>query len=197
MNIALLVARLVLAAVFGTAGVAKVFGRDGTRATAAAFGVPARLTGPVTLALPASELLIAAALIPASSAALAGWAALALLAGFSATVAISLARGRHPDCYCFGQSAAAPIGWRTLARNVALAAVAAFVAVGGWPGGGTSLGEVGTGRVATVTAVIALALAVIVDTAVVVLLFGRPGAGPRGRDHAAAGDGPTAAGVVA
>jgi peroxiredoxin len=200
-NIALLVARLVLATVFGAAGAAKLSGRDGTRAAAAAFGVPARLTGPVTLALPAAELLIAAALIPASSAALAGWAALALLAAFSATVTISLARGRHPDCYCFGQFTGSPIGWRTLARNVALAAAAAFVALGGWwagqfdgwPDGGTSLGELGNGRVATVAAVTALALAAIVDTALVVLLLGRHGAGPRGRDQAAgaaAGDAP-------
>ncbi len=141
MNIALLVARLVLATVFGAAGAAKISGRDGTRATAAAFGVPARLTGPVTLALPAAELLIAAALIPASSAALAGWAALALLAVFSATVALSLARGRHPDCYCFGQFTTSPIGWRTLARNVALAAVAALVALGGWWAGNSTAGR--------------------------------------------------------
>jgi peroxiredoxin len=184
-NIALLVARLVLATVFGAAAAAKISGREGTRVTAAAFGVPAGLTGPVTLALPAAELLIAAALIPASGAALAGWAALALLAVFSATVAISLARGRRPDCYCFGQFTAAPIGWRTLARNVALAAVAAFVAVGGWPDGGASLGGLGTSRVATVAAVTALALAVIVDTALVVLLLGRRGTGPHGRDQAA------------
>jgi thiol-disulfide isomerase/thioredoxin len=191
-NIALLVARLVLATVFGAAGVAKISGREGTRVTAAAFGVPAGLTGPVTLALPAAELLIAAALVPASSAAIAGWAALALLAVFSATVAISLARGRRPDCYCFGQFTAAPIGWRTLARNVALAAVAAFVALGGWwagqldgwPDGGASLGGLGTSRVGTVAAVTALALAVIVDTAVVVLLLGRRGTGPHGRDQA-------------
>jgi len=184
-NIALLVARLVLATVFGAAGAAKVSGREGIRVTAAAFGVPAGLTGPVTLALPAAELLIAAALIPASSAALAGWAALALLAVFSASVAITLARGKRPDCYCFGQFTTAPIGWRTLARNVALAAVAAFVAVGGWPDGGASLGGLGTSRVATVAAVTALALAVIVDTALVVLLLGLRGGGPRGRDQAA------------
>ena len=185
MNIALLVARLVLATVFGAAGAAKVSGREGIRVTAAAFGVPAGLTGPVTLALPAAELLIAAALIPASSAALAGWAALALLAVFSASVAITLARGKRPDCYCFGQFTTAPIGWRTLARNVALAAVATFVAVGGWPDGGASLGGLGTSRVATVAAVTALALAVIVDTALVVLLLGLRGGGPRGRDQAA------------
>ena len=54
MNIALLVARLVLATVFGAAAAAKISGREGTRVTAAAFGVPAGLTGPVTLALPGS-----------------------------------------------------------------------------------------------------------------------------------------------
>src|SRR5215831_9416670 len=184
MNTALLVARLVLATMFGAANVAKATDRNNTQATAAAFGVPARLSGPVALALPAAELLIAAALIPASSAALAGWAALALLAVFSASVAIALARGRRPGCYCFGQLSAAPIGWRTLARNVALAAVAAFVAVGGWPDGGASLGGLGTSRAATVAAVTALALAVIVDTALVVFLLGRRGAGPHARDRA-------------
>jgi peroxiredoxin len=206
-NTALLVARLVLAMVFGAAGVAKVAGRDGTRATAGAFGVPARLGGPVALALPAAELLIAAALIPASSAALAAWAALALLAVFSATVAISLARGRRPDCHCFGQFTASPIGWRTLARNVALAAVAGFIALGGWwagqgdgwPDGGTSLGELATRRVAIVAAVAALALAVIVDTALMVLLLGRHGAGPHRHGQAAddAAAGATASGATA
>jgi cytochrome oxidase Cu insertion factor (SCO1/SenC/PrrC family) len=174
-NAALLAARLVLAAVFCASGAAKLFDRTGTRATAAAFGVPAPLTGPVALALPAAELLVAAALIPASSAALAGWAALALLAVFAAAVAVSLARGRRPDCRCFGQLTAAPIGWRTLARNAVLAAVAAFVAIGGWPDGGTSLGAVGATRAATVAAFAALALAVVADTALVLLLLGRRG----------------------
>lgn len=67
MNAALLVARLVLAAVFGASGTAKLFDRAGTRATATAFGVPAPLAGSVALALPAAELAVAAALIPASS----------------------------------------------------------------------------------------------------------------------------------
>ncbi len=47
----------------------------------------------------------------------------------------------------------------------------------------------GTGRLATVAVVTALALAVIVDTALVVLLLGRRGTGPRGRDHAGAAAG--------
>ena len=175
MNAALLAARLVLAAVFCAAGAAKLSGRAGTRATATAFGVPAALAGAVALALPAAELLVAAALIPASSAALAGWAALALLAVFAAAVAVSLARGRRPDCPCFGQLTAAPIGWRTLARNAVLAAVAAFVAIGGWPAGGTSLGALAATPAATVAAIAALALAVAADTALVVLLLRRHG----------------------
>jgi peroxiredoxin len=169
-NAALLAARLVLAAVFCAAGAAKLSGRAGTRATAAAFGVPAPLAGAVALALPAAELLVAAALIPASTAAPAGWAALALLAVFAAAVAVSLARGRRPDCPCFGQLTAAPIGWRTLARNAVLAAVAAFVAIGGWPAGGTSLGALAATPAATVAAIAALVLAVAADTALVLLL---------------------------
>jgi hypothetical protein len=174
-NAVLLAARLVLAAVFCASGVAKILDRTGTRATAAAFGVPAPLAGAVAIPLPAAELLVAAALIPASSAALAGWAALALLAVFSAVVAVSLARGRRPDCRCFGQFTTAPIGGRTLARNAALAAVAAFIAIGGWPDGGTSLGALGATRTATVAAIAALALAVVADTALVLVLLGRYG----------------------
>lgn len=185
MNAALLAARLVLAAVFCAAGAAKLSDRTGTRATAAAFGVPAPLAGSVALALPAAELLVAAALIPASSAALAGWAALALLAVFAAAVAVSLARGRRPDCHCFGQLSAAPIGWRTLARNALLAAVAAFVAIGGWPDGGTSLGALGATPAATVAAIAALALAVVADTALVLLLLGRRRTGGNGAATAA------------
>ena len=187
MNTALLAARLVLAAVFCASGIAKLFGRAGTQATAAAFAVPGPLTGPVALAVPAAELLVAAALIPASSAALAGWAALALLAVFSVVVTISLARGRRPGCHCFGQLTVAPTGWRTLARNGVLAAVAALIATGGWPDGGTSLGAVGATRTATGVAIAALALAVVVDTALVLLLLGRYGTVLRRLDQLTAG----------
>ncbi len=44
-------------------------------------------------------------------------------------IAWNLAHGRSPDCHCFGQLHSAPAGWRTVARNGALAAVAAFVVV--------------------------------------------------------------------
>ena len=175
MNAGLLAARLVLAAVFFASGAAKAADRAGTREAAAAFGLPAWMRRPVAVALPAAELLVAGALVPASSAAPAGWAALALLAAFSAAVAVSLARGRRPECHCFGQLTTAPIGWRTLARNAVLAGLAAFIAIAGWPGGGTSLGGVGASRAATAVAVGALAVALAGTCALALVILGRYG----------------------
>ena len=56
-----------------------------------------------------------------------------MLALFSGAIGVSLARGRRPDCHCFGQVHSAPIGWSTLMRNLGLACIAAFVV---WLGGG-------------------------------------------------------------
>src|SRR5207237_9293201 len=39
----------------------------------------------------------------------------------------SIARGRKPNCHCFGQLHATTIGWRTVIRNGFLVAVAVFV----------------------------------------------------------------------
>ena len=46
---------------------------------------------------------------------------------FIGAIGINLARGRRPDCHCFGQLHASPVGWKTIVRNSALAALAAFV----------------------------------------------------------------------
>jgi thiol-disulfide isomerase/thioredoxin len=44
---------------------------------------------------------------------------------------VSLARGKRPDCHCFGQIKSAPVGWNTIARNGVLAAMAGFVIMQG------------------------------------------------------------------
>ena len=53
--------------------------------------------------LPLVELVIAAALVPASIASIAAIAAIALLGVFVIAIVVNLARGRRPDCNCFGQ----------------------------------------------------------------------------------------------
>ena len=123
----LLVARLLLAAVFAVAGFTKLADRAGTVESIANFGVPSLFARPVAWLLPLWELACAAALIPSASARWAAGATFATLLVFIAAIAISLARGRRPDCHCFGQLHSAPVGWTTVARNAALAAVAVFI----------------------------------------------------------------------
>jgi peroxiredoxin len=141
---ALLGARLVLAAVFAVAGVAKLLDRPGAREALAGFGLSARLATPLSVALPVVELSVAAALVPRAFAWWAALGALGLLLAFTAVIARSLARGERPPCRCFGQLRAATVGWRTLARNGALAALAAFVIGAGWSDpGGSAVGWLG------------------------------------------------------
>jgi len=136
MDAALLLARLVLAAVFALAGVAKLLDLEGSRKAVIEFGLPAGLASPLALLLPLAELGVAVALIPASSAWLGALGALGLLLLFVIGITYNLARGRKPDCHCFGQLHSAPAGWKTLARNGVLAAVAGFVLWAGYEGGG-------------------------------------------------------------
>ena len=139
MDLLLLAARLLLAAVFAVAGLAKLADLPGSRRAARGFGVPSRLAAPFGLLLPMVELAIAVALVPRASARYGAVAALMLLVLFVLAIVANLARGRRPECHCFGQLHSRPAGWMTVARNVALAAVAGFVAWQGWDNPGRSV----------------------------------------------------------
>jgi len=127
-----LLARVVLAVVFLTAGAAKLLDREGSRKALAEFGVPVLLAGPLGVLLPVVEIGVALSFIPTVLARWAALAAVTLLLLFVAGIATNLARGRRPDCHCFGQLHSAPAGGWTLVRNLALAGVAGFVAWYGW-----------------------------------------------------------------
>ncbi len=119
-----LVAALILAAVFAAAGTAKLADLEGTRTAVREFGAPEHLVAVLALALPATEILVAILLLRAPTRAVGAAGALALLGVFAAAIAVSLARGRTPDCHCFGQLHSAPASWKTLVRNALLAALA-------------------------------------------------------------------------
>jgi peroxiredoxin len=127
MEVVLLVARLLLAAVFFLAAATKLADRAGARRAAVDFGVPAAVARPFAFILPLAELAVAGALLPGASARWGALGALALLLVFVAAIALNLARGRKPDCRCFGQLSSSPVGWTTLVRNGVLAGVAAFI----------------------------------------------------------------------
>jgi peroxiredoxin len=141
----LLIMRLLLAVVFGLAGVAKLADRTGSRQAVIDFGLPTSLATPLGILLPLAELAVAAALILTASAWWGAVGALALLLVFVAVIGLNLARGHKPDCHCFGQIHSAPAGWRTLARNGALATLAGFLAWRGWEGdvGPSAIGWIG------------------------------------------------------
>ena len=126
-----------LAAVFATAGGAKLADLDGSRRAMAGFGVPSRFAGRLGRLVPALELLAAALLAcgPIATGLMRAGAltGLVLIAVFSGAILLSLARGRAPDCHCFGQLHSTPAGPRTLARNGVLLILAAFLAGGGDP----------------------------------------------------------------
>ncbi|MFF4729611.1 MauE/DoxX family redox-associated membrane protein [Streptomyces mirabilis] len=126
-----LAARLVLAAVFGVAGIAKLMDREGLPRAIASFGLPARTGKPLGYLLVSYEFATALALIVNPWARIGALGALGLLLTFCLTIVVSIARGRAPDCHCFGGLRATPVGWATLARNGLLAATAGFVATDG------------------------------------------------------------------
>jgi peroxiredoxin len=134
----LVLARLLLAAVFVTAALAKLGRRAETESTLEAFGVGFAWRRPIATALPPVELAVAVALLPAASAPYAGVAAFLLLAAFSLAVARTLRRGEQVDCNCFGSLGPSEVSGWTLARNLALLVPAALVATVGWSDPGPS-----------------------------------------------------------
>ena len=125
-----LVARLVLAAVFVASALGKARDRVGTRAALAGFGVPARWVPAGSLLLPLAELTVGVLLLIPAAAAGGGVGALVLLSGFSVAIAANLGRGRTPDCHCFGRLRSAPISTQLIWRNAALAVLALVVLLG-------------------------------------------------------------------
>jgi peroxiredoxin/uncharacterized membrane protein YphA (DoxX/SURF4 family) len=127
MNAILLAVRILLAAIFAVAAVAKLMDRRGAERAITAIGLPRAVAPLLAQIVPVAEITVAAMLLPAVTAWWGGVAALVLLAAFTAAITVNLLRGRAPDCHCFGQLTAKPIGRGTLARNLLLMAAAALL----------------------------------------------------------------------
>jgi peroxiredoxin len=131
MSLVLLLARILLALVFGVAGFAKAARPANARRALIEFGVPEKLAAPLGWGLPFVEILVASALLPLASAWWGAVAALALLLIFAMGIGVNLSRGQRPECNCFGQLHSAPLSWSVFARNLLLAATAALVVARG------------------------------------------------------------------
>ena len=127
MELILLLARLLLAAIFIVAGLSKLADLKGSRRALSEFGLPPFLANQLGVMLPVVELAIAGLLLPATYARWGGLSALVLLLIFVAGMGINLKLGRTPDCHCFGQLHSKPVGASTLLRNAMFAVLAASV----------------------------------------------------------------------
>src|SRR5579859_7374253 len=125
------IARILLAAVFITAGVGKLLDLEGSRQAMRDFGVPGQLAKSAGVLLPIAELATALALVFRPSAQWGAVAALVLLVAFLGGIANALRHGVAPDCHCFGQLHSEPAGRSTLIRNGVLGAIAALVVIAG------------------------------------------------------------------
>ena len=122
----MVVASLLLGAVFVLSGITKVAAMQQWRAQASGLGVP----GFVASVLPIAELAIGALLVAQIARRPVAIVAGVLLVAFTAFLAVRLSQGRRPPCACFGALSSKPISWTNLARNAAFIALALVVALG-------------------------------------------------------------------
>jgi uncharacterized membrane protein YphA (DoxX/SURF4 family) len=117
----------VLGGVFLVAAATKVAAGARWKRQAAELGAPASLA----VVLPWVELVLGALLVTQVAIRWAAAAALLLLVAFSAFLVVRLRQGRRPPCACFGGWSSRPLGWGHVARNGALAVLAAVATVSG------------------------------------------------------------------
>ncbi len=131
MEIFLLLLRLALAALFGVAGIAKIFDPEGSKKAFTDFGVPASLVRPAAFLLPLVELAVAAMLLFVPSSWFGAIGAAALLLIFTGGMLYQMAKGNAPDCHCFGQIHSEPVGVSSIVRNLVMLIPAVILLIQG------------------------------------------------------------------
>lgn len=120
-----LAASVLLGVAFLVAGGAKIAAGRAWPEQARALGAPSASI----VAVPWIEIVLGAMLCVRLAAPIPALAALGLLAAFTLLIVMRLAQGRRPPCACFGSWSARPLGWRHVARNAALIALALIAAL--------------------------------------------------------------------
>ena len=120
------IAAVAVGLIVAWAGAAKLVSGGTWQSTVDAPGVPKL----VLLALPFVEvtlgsLTVVRLWVPAVPIALAG-----VLLVFTGWIFVMMRRDVVPTCACFGSRSIQPVGWRHVARNIGLIALAALAAVG-------------------------------------------------------------------
>jgi uncharacterized membrane protein YphA (DoxX/SURF4 family) len=121
--------RLGVGLLFLRAGARKLAGQADFRRAVRNYNiVPPQLVNTTAATVPAVEVTAGGLLMLGAATSIVGWLLAALLAVFSAAIAINLTRGRVFDCGC-GGAAPRRISWQHVVSNLLLAACAVVVAV--------------------------------------------------------------------
>ncbi|HJL75952.1 MAG TPA: MauE/DoxX family redox-associated membrane protein [Acidimicrobiales bacterium] len=119
-------AAVLLALVFGAAGIAKLRSPTDIRRALGGLGLPR--PDLFAVALPVVEL--ATALLLLLDPLTGGASAVALLAAFTTLLVGRLRTGHTGGCGCFGAWSTKPLSWRDVVRNLALIAVGCVAVLG-------------------------------------------------------------------
>lgn len=123
----IVLATVLLGAVFLFSGILKVAAPREWRAQAAGLGVPTA----IAMVVPFVELVLGALLVSQIARQVVAACAAALLVAFTVLLIVRLRQGLRPPCACFGALSSKPIGWGNVVRNAVFLALAAVVVVGG------------------------------------------------------------------
>lgn len=139
MEVAILIVRLLLVAIFGLSGIAKLFDPEGSEKAFGDFGLPKFLQKPMVYLLPAFELAVAGTLLFVTTSWFGAIGAAGLFVIFTVGMLYQMAKGNAPDCHCFGQIRSEPVGVTSVLRNVAFLILAGFLVLQGQNTQGLSL----------------------------------------------------------
>lgn len=135
----LFILRILLVAIFGVAGFAKLFDLSGSKKAMEGFGVPASLAMATGLVLPILEIAIALSLIFVQTSWFGAIGATALLGVFLAGMLWQWKQGNAPDCHCFGQVHSEPVSPKSIIRNVIFIIPALLLIIAGRENQGLNL----------------------------------------------------------
>ena len=130
MNIAVLIARLVVGGTLLAAGLLKFGHFDVLASMIAMYRIPfltPQVITPLSIAIPLIEILLGAYLLVGLYTRAAAAIALCEFVVFAAAVASVVLRHIPAPCGCFGPADTRPASWVEVARDLALAAVTAFI----------------------------------------------------------------------
>jgi uncharacterized membrane protein YphA (DoxX/SURF4 family) len=119
----IVLASVVLGAVFVVSGVSKVSAPQQWRSHAAGIGVPRF----VAAVVPFIELVVGALLVAQIARRVVAVVAGAVLLAFTSLLVLRLSQGRRPPCACFGHWSTKPIGWGDVLRNAVFVALASVI----------------------------------------------------------------------